>query len=417
MACMKKIILGFFILLTFFVVGKVVHATTTSVVNLIVFERNDCAHCIAENAFLKEIADNSFVYVKKDIADTNTRKEFEAITKKYGLPLATPVTLIGNSVIAGFNTPETTGVAIKKAIAQAKEKKQFNRTIDYYLQSRDSASVDASAPTCGDGEGRCEVNIAGGGVQVSTQDTFSFLGFQINIKDMGLFSIAAILGTIDGFNPCAMWVLLTFLIALSQIGSRKKMAQIVGLFIVAEAVMYFLILNVWYQTWDFIKLDSYVTPAIGVFSVGAGLYFLYKWYKTKDELVCEVTNTEHQMKITTKIQEIAKKPMTIAVMFAVLAIAFSVNIIEFACSIGIAQTFTKILEINHLSFISQQFYILIYTIGYMIDDIIVFALALWGYKKFYAVGQKYSKHSTLIAGVLMIFLGVMLVFFRDFLVL
>jgi uncharacterized protein (UPF0333 family) len=214
-----------------------------------------------------------------------------------------------------------------------------------------------------------------------------------------------------------MWVLLTFLIALSQIGNRRKMAQIVGLFIIAETVMYFLILNIWYQTWDFIKLDSFVTPAIGLFSIGAGFYFLHKWHKTKGQVTCDVTSSEHQSKVVGKIQDIAKKPMTIAVVFGVLALAFSVNIIEFACSVGIPQTFTKVLEINNLNFITRQFYIMIYTTGYMLDDIIVFALALWGYKSFAGVGAKYSHLSILFAGVLMVLLGIMLVFFRDILIL
>jgi len=414
---MKRLILAVFFVLVFgyFFVADTTNAETEKV-NIIVFERDDCAHCIAENAFLKSFDNDSRVnIIKKNIEEEENKQLFYKVAKQYQLQKATPITLIGNSVIAGFDTELTTGAEIREKAESAFKRRDFAYTVEHYLQGS-AILLSKGASTCESGES-CEVPTAEGVTpSVTRQHVFSFLGWRIDIEDFGLFSISAILGVIDGFNPCAMWVLFTFLLALSQLGSRKKMLQVVGLFLFAEASMYFLILNVWYQTWDFIKLDSYVSPAIGLFSILAGMYFFYKWHKTKDVLVCDVTSAGHQAKISQRIQDVVKKPMTIAVVFAVLAIAFSVNIIEFACSIGIAQTFTKILEINQLNFLGQQFYILIYTIGYMVDDLLVFALALWGYKSFYKLGTKYSKYSTLLAAVLMVLLGVMLLFFRDFLI-
>jgi cytochrome c biogenesis protein CcdA len=239
--------------------------------------------------------------------------------------------------------------------------------------------------------------------------TLPFFG-EIDTKKSSLFVMSSILGFIDGFNPCAMWVLLTFLIILSQIGDRRKMVYLAGLFILAEGIMYFLILNVWYQTWDFIQLDQWVTPMVGVIAIGGGGYFLYKYYKNKDgHLTCEVTSLEHQQKTVAKIKEVVSKPITIVTTLAVLGIAFSVNIIEFACSVGIAQSFTKILELNDLSFILRQWYIFIYSLFYMADDFLIFGLAIFGYQKFTTVGTKYSHLSSLLGGILMIILGLLLI--------
>jgi hypothetical protein len=102
---------------------------------------------------------------------------------------------------------------------------------------------------------------------------------------------------------------------------------------------------------------------------------------------------------------------------AILVIAFSVNIIEFACSIGIPQAYTKILELNLLSFAERQWYIMVYTFGYMVDDFIVFGLAIWGFSKLEAHGHKYAQLSLIIGGVLMLLLGAMLVIAPDALVL
>lgn len=107
--------------------------------------------------------------------------------------------------------------------------------------------------------------------------------------------------------------------------------------------------------------------------------------------------------------------MTVATAVGIIGVALSVNVIEFACSIGIPQTFTGILEINTLSFWTQQWYVLIYILAYMVDDFIVFGFALYGFDKLHA-SEKYSKLSTLIGGILMILLGGLLLFFPDILI-
>jgi cytochrome c biogenesis protein CcdA len=215
-----------------------------------------------------------------------------------------------------------------------------------------------------------------------------------------------------------MWVLITFLVLLSQAGSRRKMIFLAGLFIVAEAVMYNLILNVWYKTWDFVALDQIVTPLVGFLALGGGLFFLWRWHKNKNAaLVCDISNIEQQSKTINKFKAIINQPLTITTIGAIVLIAFSVNIIEFACSIGIPQAYTKILELNMLTFLERQWYILIYTIGYMVDDFIVFGLAIWGYSKLESHGHKYSQLSLIIGGVLMVLLGALLVFAPSLLVL
>jgi hypothetical protein len=133
--------------------------------------------------------------------------------------------------------------------------------------------------------------------------------------------------------------------------------------------------------------------------------------------VCDISDIETQAKTTSRFQAVASQPITIASVFAILAIAFSVNIIEFACSIGIPQAYTKILELNALAFLERQWYILLFTLGYMLDDVVVFGLAIWGYGKLHAHGQKYAQLSLLIGGILMLCLGILLVGAPELLVL
>jgi len=212
-----------------------------------------------------------------------------------------------------------------------------------------------------------------------------------------------------------MWVLVTFLLILLQIGDRKKMFYVAGLFMLAEAITYYLILDVWYLTWDFVGLDMIVTPLVGLLALGGGVYFLNKYRKSRKSLTCDVASIEQQQGIEAKINKLIHSPMTIATALGVIGLALSVNVIEFACSIGIPQAFTKIIELNKLDFLTHQFYIFIYIIFYMIDDLIVFGLALYGFDKLHG-SYKYVNASMLIGGILMILLGALMLFAPDILV-
>jgi cytochrome c biogenesis protein CcdA/thioredoxin-related protein len=381
---------------------------------MFVFVREGCSVCkkqeefVANDPTIRDFFDVTFL----DIGEPQNKKMWEILIEKNQLSKVTPITLVGGDVLVGFNEKTTS----KKIFDHKDDHTQYD--VSYYLGDSNVSGMEGDdASVCQvDSSASCSVDAPSDPAQ--THDNIMTLPYfgDINVKETSLFLMASVLGFIDGFNPCAMWVLLTFLIILSQVGDKKKMISLAGIFILAEAVMYFMILNVWYQTWDFISLDQWVTPAVGILAIGSGIYFLYKAYKNKGKLTCNVTSFEHQQKTTQKIREAVSKPLTIITIIAVLGIAFSVNIIEFACSVGIAQSFTKIMEINALGFLGRQWYIFIYSLFYMADDFVVFALAIVGYQRFHLVGAKYSHLSTIVGGILMIVIGIFMTFFPNLLV-
>jgi hypothetical protein len=184
------------------------------------------------------------------------------------------------------------------------------------------------------------------------------------------------------------------------------MFEMAGLFIFAEAVMYYLILNVWMTAWDFVGMDRIVTPIVGLVAVGAGLYFLYNFYKA--DTTCKVGDLNSKRKTAERIRHYATVPMNIPVALGILALAFSVNIIEFACSVGIPQTFTKVLDMNYLSFAGKQVYNAMYILMYMIDDLVIFSLALYSFDKIGLTTAKYTRFSHFVGGIIMVLLGIIL---------
>lgn len=375
-----------------------------------VLERQDCAHCQAERAYLEDLdARRDDIMVRfYDIATPEGGRLFDQVTEKAGFAKATPVTVVGATLIQGFDAPETTGKRFEYFI-------EHNRNVPE--QGFDAVLAREGGSTIGTQEGSvCESD---GQVCRPVREPvlvrIPFTSVTFDLDTWSLPAIAAIIGFVDGFNPCAMWVLVTFLLVLVQMGSRRRMWTVAGLFIMAESVMYYLILNVWFKVWDFVGMDQVVTPVVGVVALGGGAFFLYEWYKSLGtEMACRVIDMEERSKIVRKIKSLASGRFTIMTALGVIVLAFSVNVIEFACSIGYPQTFTKILEMNALGFWQTQGMMALYILFYMVDDFLVFGLALWGFEKIHLT-ESYSRWSALIGGVLMLVLGYLLLFSPEFL--
>lgn len=397
--------IGLYIALNIFITPanaqNIIKADKTSVV---VFVRAGCVHCKNEEEFLTKLSkvENDFDTSFFHLENSNDKETWDRLTTKLGISKVTPLTIIGTKYVVGFDNEKTTGQEIKKLIADSR-----NNKISTDINNPDLKEAGQTGSTCvEDGTVPCTIN-----PKQSYFVTLPIIG-KIDAQKYPLFFLSVILGLFDGFNPCAMWVLVTFLVILIEVGNRRKMFVFAGTFILAEAVMYSLILTVWYKTWDFVKLDSIITPIVGGVSIIGGLFFLNEWHKK--DLECKMTNVKHRNKIRQKIQELAANKFTLLTFAGILGIAFSVNIIEFACSIGIPQAFTKILELNKLSPLQTVLMIAVYIFFYMIDDFIVFGIALYGIDKLHLT-TRYSKISSLLGGIVMLILGLLLILKPNFL--
>lgn len=366
----------------------------SEVIEVVVFVRDSCAHCRSEQAFLTELEKKrpELKVTRYHLENEKDKRVWEAFTNHIQSSKVTPITVIGDHYLIGFDSDKTTGEEIISLIdvAQTTNAKTDLKNPTLIMGGKTSTCVENPTVPCTD--------------KPKSELTVPLLG-KIDTKTYPLIALSAILGFLDGFNPCAMWVLVTFLIILLQIGDRRKMFLFAGTFILAEAVMYTLILTVWFKTWDFVQMDSIVTPLVGLVAIGGGLFFLYEY--RKKELACQVTNLKQRSQIKKRIEDLAINKFTLLTFIGVLGIAFSVNIIEFACSIGIPQSFTKILELNNLSLLQSAWYIFIYILFYMVDDLVVFGIALYGAEKL-SITAKYTRYSNLVGGIIMILLGILL---------
>jgi len=232
---------------------------------------------------------------------------------------------------------------------------------------------------------------------------------EINIAKLSLPVLTILLGTLDGFNPCAMWVLVILVSLLLSLKSRKKIALVGGVFIFAEGLLYFLIMAAWLNVFLALSYVSLIRILIGLFGIGFGVWRLRDFVNWKPG-VCKVAgDTKSQQKITEKIKNILKPSAMPATILGVIGLAFGVNLIEFLCSAGFPTIFTRILSLQNLSIWQYYFYLVFYNFFYMLDDFIVFGVAFFTLSRF-NFSDRYNRWSTLIAGLLILILGLFLIF-------
>ena len=232
---------------------------------------------------------------------------------------------------------------------------------------------------------------------------------KVNLKQISLPLVSILLGALDGFNPCAMWVLL-FLIS-TLIGMKdKKRLWILGItFLVSSALVYLAFMVSWLSFAKMISGVALVRTIIALVAVVGGCINLNSFANSvgKDD-GCDVVDAKKRKKVFAKIKKFTHEKSFIIAILGVILLAFSVNLIELACSAGLPVIFTQLLAMNNLSTIQYWIYIIIYIFFFMLDDLIIFAIAIKT-MELTGISTKYTKYSHLIGGILMLIIGALLI--------
>lgn len=239
---------------------------------------------------------------------------------------------------------------------------------------------------------------------------------QVDVSKMSLPVLTIVLGAFDGFNPCAMWVLLFLIALLINTNSRKRMWLVAGTFVFVSGIVYFLILSAWLNLFLAISYINLTRILIGVLAVFVGVWQL-KNFITYNPGVCKALGLKSRLenKLRSRAEKIVASPFTLAMIGGVVFLALGINLIEFFCSAGLPTIYTRILAMSDISSLSHYLYLLLYTFIFILDDIIIFSVAVIALSKLNFT-EKYNYWTTLLGGILIFVLGLLLIFKPELLI-
>ena len=261
----------------------------------------------------------------------------------------------------------------------------------------------------------CLANIAlAAGPEVWRQDfvTLPLLG-QIPLADFSLPVLAVLLGLADGFNPCAMWALVYLLSLLVTLEDRRKIRLLVGSFVLASGVLYFLFMTAWLNVFLVLGYLRPLTLAVGLGALFIGVNDLRSFFKTRGAPACTMGGSGLKRKTMNSMERLVAAPLSLVSFIGIIGLAFLVNSIEFACSAGLPAVFTHTLSLRQLPTLSYYGYILLYDFFFMLDDLIIFTLAAVALTT--TAGSGYARYGKLLGGIVLVGLGLVMLFVPDLL--
>ena len=228
-----------------------------------------------------------------------------------------------------------------------------------------------------------------------------------NLKKFSLMSAAALIGLVDGFNPCAMWILLFLISVLIGMKDKKRMWILGLVFLVTSALVYMLIMLSWISVAVKITTIVWVRNIIAIIALVGAFINLKSFITSKNDSGCDVVDDKKRKKIFKKIRQFTSEKSFLLAVLGVMGLAISVNLVELACSAGLPLVFSELLALNHVSSLMKFLYTLVYIFFFLIDDLIVFFIAMFT-MKVTGISTKYSKFSHLIGGIIMLAIGSLL---------
>ena len=415
----KKYLIIFFLVISFLIFPQLVNAKEyddkiydivgekkSENVTIYFFHSDTCSHCKKAKQFFESIK-NEYpnLVIRSYEVSSSTNYDYMKIAKNRMGSVSTgvPFTVIGDEYFDGYMI--SIGNRMKSTLDS-----YYNKNIEVETPSLEEPKEDFKEESKLDEKAEEKEESK---KEENTKYDIPFLG-KVDAKEASIPLIAVVLGFIDGFNPCALWILLFLINMLFNMKNRKKMWLLGTTFLVTSAFVYFLAMLGLSFVLSFATI-TWIRRLIALVAIIGGILNL-RSYITAPKDGCHVVDEAKRKKYFTKIKSLTAEQNLLLALIGIITLAASVNLVELACSAGFPTIFITILELNNINGLMKIGYILIYILFFLIDDLAIFIIAMLTLK-ISGVTTKYSKIAHLVGGIIMIIIGLLLIFKPEWIML
>lgn len=300
-------------------------------VELQVFVRAGCPHCADAKAFLRAFSREHpgvrIVYRPVD-DDPLAREELVRLSAAAGVwPPGVPTFVCAGELLVGFESPERTGPAIAALIGR---------------QAPRPAAVDSA------------------------------LFGTLSVSRLGLPLFTLALGLLDGFNPCAMWVLLFLLSLLVHLHDRRCMALIAGTFVLASGAVYYAFMAAWLNVFLLVGVATAVRWVLGGVALAIGAVNLADAARPGHGYVLAIPAWA-KGGLYARMRRVMGGQTLLVSLLGVAGLAAAVNVVELLCTAGLPAVYTAVLSQQSLAAPAYYGYLGLYIVGYIADDTVMVA--------------------------------------------
>ncbi len=337
------------------------------------FHSITCPHCRAEQAFLDKIQKRypDLIIERYEVSDTDSIDRMKYLADMYGVREvlgAVPLTFIGGEYFLGFKDEKTTGKDIEEAILRVLENTGTVKKGKYF--------------------------------------DLPFFG-RVYQDDFSLPILAILLGFLDGFNVCSLGALMLIIGLTLKLQKRKSIILLGGTFILTTALVYGGLIVLWYKVFE--QLSTYINfikILITLLALGGGVYFFKEYLRMrKVGAQCELQESKLINKLMEKTgQAFRDNTRIVGLLGIVFLFAAVIAIVEFPCSAATPLIFAGVLADAGLSTLSYISYISLFILFYLLDEILIFAVAAYRLKLWMTSGT-FTKYAVLAEACILFVIG------------
>lgn len=356
------------------------------------FVREGCPHCTQAEAFLAQLGagDPTLRIVVRDVGREPAALDRlkELVRNSPGAMARVPAVYAGGRLILGYSPEARTDRLIRAALAgqsAAADPKALDTTS---CAAEDDALACAAQPAEPE---RFEITV---------------LGRTLSLDDAGLPAFAVVMGLLDGFNPCSMWVLILMISLLAPLNDRRRMVAIAGTFVAIQGIAYFLMLTAWLNLFLLIGLARWSEIAIGAIALIAGLVNVKDFFAFGRGISLSIPE-RRRADIYKRIKGLLHAETLTSAIVGTAVLGVLVQVVEFMCTSGFPALFTRILTLRAPDAASYYGYLALYIGAYMVDDVVVLGIGVATLSR-HRLEEREGRWLKLVAGVVMIGLAVYL---------
>jgi glutaredoxin len=341
-----------------------------------VFVREGCPHCASAKLFLNDLQRErpDLRFVIRDVAeDGAARARLDELAALTGVRVTgVPAFYLRGELHVGFRDADTTGRRLRALLDRSVEPRAGPDGIETRWFGRLSA------------------------------------------REMGLPAFTLALGLLDGFNPCAMWVLLFLLSLLVNLRDRLKMAAIAGTFVAVSGLVYFAFMAAWLNLFMLVGLSRFVQLVLGGIAGLIGAINIKDFFAFGRGLSLSIPESA-KPGFYAGVRRILDAQNLTGALAGVVVLAVLVNTIELLCTAGFPAVYTQILALRQLPWWEYYGYLALYNVAYMLDDALMVTIAVvtLGRRK---LQEREGRWLKLISGLVMLALGLVLLARPDWLI-
>jgi glutaredoxin len=305
-----------------------------------VFVRAGCPHCETAKAFLKELrrerpAVRIAIY---DVAeDSAARQRLATLAAERGIAnIGVPTFLIGTELIIGFLSADTTGAEIRARLDRLNQDTTPHPAVE--------------------------------GIRTT------WFG-ELHVRDLGLPLFTIVIGLLDGFNPCAMWVLLFLLSLLVNLHDRRKMTVIASTFVFVSGLVYFAFMAAWLNIFLLIGLSRPIQIGLGGIALLVGAVNVKDFFTLHQGISLSIPESA-KPGLYARIRRILQAENLAGAMASIVILAGLVNLVELLCTAGLPALYTQILTLQQMPSWEYYSYLSLYNLAYIFDDSLMVTIAV-----------------------------------------